>query len=476
MRPWVLPLLLFMAPGFGEALAQWRGPDGAPTRAAQVVSERIARADEDGLDPRHYPLPDATDLLFDQRMTAATAAFIGDLTGGRVRNPAARPDIVRGGHAPDPAAAALAIAAAPDPAAALAALEPSSAEYRAVRAALARERAAIATAPPPVAAGPTIEPGAMDDRVPVIRARLGVAGEGLVYGPALQTALRRFQAEQGLAVDGRIGRNTIAALNESPEARARRLRVALDMLRDPAAWDGPRIEVNIAEQRLRVLDGAHTVLEMRVVIGSRARQTPVLRTALTAAQFNPPWGVPSRNAREDLLPKLRANPGAVVAQGYRAFQMIDGQRVEVDIRGVDWSAVSRNNLPFVFRQDAGEANALGRIKFVIPNHDAIFMHDTPQRSLFARERRFYSSGCVRLEKPYDLLEYVFGWDRARADAAVASRRTFSIASPRTLPVIITYRTAVVGPDGSVSLRPDTYGLDEAYARALEGGAARIATR
>ena len=474
MRPLILPLLLGLFAG--DALAQWRGPDGAAGPAAHAVMERIARAAEDGLDPRHYPLPDPADPLFDQRMTASVAAFVADLTGGRVRELASRPDIVRGGRAPDATLTALAIAAAPDPAAAIGALEPMSAAYRAVRAALARETAAIATAPPPFELGGTIEPDTEDPRVPAIRERLGAAGEGLLYDAPLQEAVRRYQTAQGLAADARIGRNTQAALNEGPAARARRLRVALDMLRDPPTWAGPRIEVNVAEQYLRVLDGEATALEMRVVVGSRARPTPMLRTALTSAQFNPPWGVPMRNAREDLLPKLRANPEAVIARGFRAYQSIDGERVEVDIRSVDWHAVSRDHFPYILRQDAGETNALGRIKFVMPNRDDIFMHDTPERALFAREQRFYSSGCIRLERPYDLLAYAFGWDRARADAAIARGTTFGIPAQRSLPVIIAYRTAIVGADGSVNLRPDAYGLDEAYARLLDRQPTRIATR
>ena len=474
MRPLILPLFLGLFAA--SAAAQWRAPDGSPGPAATAVMERITRAAEDGLDPRHYPLPDPSDPMFDQRMTATAAAFLGDLTGGRLREIASRPDVIRSGHAPDPVQAALGIATAADPAAALAALEPSDPAYRAIKAALAREIAAIPAAPPPFPTGGTIEPGTEDARVPAIRARLGVTGEGLVYDDALQEAVRRFQASQGLSVDGRIGRNTQAALNEGPVARARRLRVALDMARDPPVWVGPHIDVNIAEQRLRVIDDGRTVLEMAVIAGSRVRQTPPLRTTLTLAQFNPPWGVPMRNAKQDLLPRLRRNPEAVIAQGFRVYEVVGGERVEVDPRTVDWNAVSPNDFPYLLRQDAGETNALGRIKFVMPNRDDIFMHDTPQRSLFARQERLYSSGCIRLEQPYALMAYAIGWDRARAEAAIASGRTFGILVRMPLPVVIAYRTALVGADGTVTLRPDAYGLDEAYAQLLDRGVTRVATR
>lgn len=474
MRPLLLPLLLCLYAA--DAVAQWRTMDGSPGPAAAVVMERISRAAEDGLDPRHYPLPDPPDAQFDQRLTDATAAFLADLTGGRVRNLASRPDVIRGGAAPEPVQAALAIATATDPVASLAALEPSTPAYRAIKAALARENAAILTAPPPFEIGGTIEPGTEDARVPAIRARLGLEGQGDLYDAPLQEAVRRFQAAHGFAVDGRIGRITQSALNEGPEARARRLRVALDMVRDPPVWAGPRIDVNIPEQQLRVIDDGATVLEMRVIVGSRARQTPPLFTRLTAAQFNPPWGVPMRNAKEDLLPRLRRNPDAVIAQGYRVYQVVDGERIEVDPRSVDWHAITPNRFPYILRQDAGEMNALGRIKFVMPNRDDIFMHDTPQRGLFAREQRLYSSGCIRLERPYELLSFVFGWDRSRIDTAIGSGRTFGVTAPRAIPVLIAYRSAVVGDDGTVSLRPDIYGLDAAYARLLERGGTRVAVR
>jgi murein L,D-transpeptidase YcbB/YkuD len=456
------------------AFAQWTGNE----RAVRAAQEAIARATEDGLDPAHYPLPVAGTADFDARFTAVLGAYISDLVGGRVAAPPRRPDILRGA-AFDGAAAALGVASAEDPAAALAGLVPRNPTYRALRAALARELAAIPTAPPPFREdSTTIEPGASDGRVPAIRARLGVAGEGFVYDAPLQEAVRAFQAAHNLTADGRIGRLTQSALNEGPASRARRLRVNMDMVRNAAPLpEGPRIEVNVPEFRARVLNGDAVLLDQAVIVGRRDRATPMLRTALTAVQFNPPWGVPMRNAREDLLPRLRRNPDAVIAAGFRAFERVDGVSQEVDIRAVDWSAVDPNAFPYILRQDAGERNALGRIKFIIPNRDDIFMHDTPDRFLFSREQRAFSSGCIRLEQPMALLDMALNWTRARGEAAVAGRNTFTVSAPRAIPTVIGYRTALVQPDGGVRLLPDLYGLDEAYARLMERGpATRIAAR
>ncbi len=441
------------------------------------MAARIARAAEDGLNPAHYPLPATGANDYDAAMTSAATAFIADLTGGRVRNLPGRPDLVRAGRAPNPLTVVRQVAASEDPKEILQGIEPSGADYRAVRMALAQAVASGVSAGPVIAFGNTIEPGANDARVPAIRARLGAPGVGTRYDAALQEAVRTFQRREGLVADGRIGRLTLTTLNEGNAMRARRLRVALDMLRDrPVPGPGPRIEVNIPEFWLRVMNGHSVVLEMPVIVGRRDRQTPPLRTALTGTVFNPPWGVPERNAREDLLPRLRRNPETVIASGYRVFQMVGGERQEVDPRTINWSTVDPRTMPYYFRQDAGEMNALGRIKFNIPNNDDIFMHDTPSRSLFGREERMFSSGCIRLGKPLELLEFVLGWQRSRIDAALAGRQTFAVPVQRPVPVLIEYRTAVIGSNDSVTLRADVYGLDELYARALGAAPTRVAVR
>jgi len=331
-----------------------------------------------------------------------------------------------------------------------------------------------------------LELGATDPvRVPALRARLAVADPLLaaappedpaVYDPVLVSAVQRFQAEHGLRPDGRVGRLTLAALNRPAEALVRQLRVALDMRRAAAA-PGPerRIEVNVAHQRLRVLERGRVLLDMAVVVGRPDRQTPMMRLRMNAVQLNPPWGVPERNAKEDLLPRFRRNARAMAEKGFRLYTVVDGERVEVDPLSVDWRSVSRERFPYIVRQDAGAANALGRIKFIMPNTEDIFMHDTPDRHLFGRPERAFSSGCIRLERPLELLDVALegtaGWDRARAVGVLDSRATASIALARPLPVRLHYTTAVV-EGNEVRVRPDIYGLDGAYGRALDAPAAR----
>ena len=457
------------------------------------LADRLRRLEEDGLDPRAYGIPSddlaATDpAAWHAGLMRAASFALADLLHGRVQNPAGRADLRRDVAALPVAPLAEQLATAVEPAALIegAALLPAGAVP--LKAALAAARARVEAGGWPTVPGgaETLEPGATDPvRVPALRARLAVTDPLLaaappedpaVYDPVLVSAVQRFQAEHGLQPDGRVGRLSVAALNRPAEALVRQLRVALDMRRAAAAA-GPerRIEVNVAHQRLQVLERGRLLLEMPVVVGRPDRQTPMMRLRMNAVQFNPPWGVPERNAREDLLPKFRRNARAMAEKGFRVYTVVDGERVEVNPLNVDWRGVSRERFPYVVRQDAGATNALGRIKFIMPNTEDIFMHDTPDRHLFSRPERALSSGCIRLERPLDLLDVALegttGWDRTRAVGVLDGKATTSIALARPLPVRLHYSTVVVEGD-EVRVRPDIYGLDEAYARAMEAPARR----
>jgi L,D-transpeptidase YcbB len=459
------------------------------------LAERLRRLEEDGLDPRAYAIPadawaETDPAAWRAGLMQAASLALADLLQGRAAVPAGRADLRR-----DPAAVPIApfaaqLAAAAEPAAVIdqAALLPADAVP--LKAALAAARARVeAGGWPTVPAGAeTLEPGATDPvRVPALRARLAVTDPLLtavppedpaVYDPVLVSAVQRFQEEQALQADGRVGRLTLAALNRPAEVLVRQLRVALDMRRAAASAPAERrIEVNLAHQRLQVMErGGRVLLDMPVVVGRPDRQTPTMRLRLNAVQFNPPWGVPERNAKEDLLPKFRRNARAMAEKGFRVYTFVDGERVEVNPLDVDWRSVSRERFPYLVRQDAGAANALWRIKFIMPNSEDIFMHDTPDRHLFGRPERAFSSGCIRLGRPLELLDIALegtaGWDRARAGNVLESRATASVALARSLPVRLHYTTAVV-EGNEVRVRPDIYGLDEAYARAMDASTRRL---
>jgi murein L,D-transpeptidase YcbB/YkuD len=221
-----------------------------------------------------------------------------------------------------------------------------------LKAALAAARARAGTAWPrvPEIQGRILEPGATDPaRVPPMRQRLALSdpvfaanpGEGPVYDERLQAAVRRFQAERGIDPTGRVGPVTVAALNRPVEAGVNQLRAALDMRRGVAAPARERrVEVNVPDFRLAVIEEGRVIMDMAVVVGRPARATPMIVTRMTSVQFNPPWGVPQRNAREDLLPRLQRDPTSLQARGFRIFQRVDGQVVEVDPTTVNWRAVA----------------------------------------------------------------------------------------------------------------------------------------
>jgi murein L,D-transpeptidase YcbB/YkuD len=479
---------LAAAPAAARAQAQ-----AVPTRtlaaspeALQRLGARLMRLEEDGLDPRWYGLTPGTTPDPHQTASAAAGALM-DLVQSRAGVPAGRVDIRR-----DSNPAALnqwfqQIIEAAEPAEVIERAALHHPDMAPLKSALAAARARAGNIWPrvPDIQGRILEPGATDPaRVPVIRQRLALTdpalaanpGDGAVYDERLQEAVRRFQSQVGIDPTGRIGPATIAAFNRSPHASVTQLRAALDMRRGMAApGRDRRIEVNIPDFRLLVIEDGRTLMDMAVVVGRPARATPMIATRMTSVQFNPPWGVPMRNAREDLLPRLQRDATSLQARGFRIFQRVEGQIVEVDPTTVNWRAVNPERFPFFIRQDAGDANALGRIKFNMPNSDDIFMHDTPERHLFRRSDRAYSSGCIRLAQPMEFLmlalEGTEGWNRERVDRTLASRQTMAATLRRQPSIRLHYNTVLV-ENGQVRSRPDLYELDAAYLRAMEARGTR----
>jgi murein L,D-transpeptidase YcbB/YkuD len=202
---------------------------------------------------------------------------------------------------------------------------------------------------------------------------------------------------------------------------------------------------------------------MRVVVGKPVRRTPVFSDEMTYIEFNPTWTVPKTIAVEDLLPKIRRNPGMLEAQGIRVLARGTDGAYAVDPAHVDWNAVGSGAFPFRLRQAPGPKNPLGRVKFMFPNDFSVYLHDTPKRELFARAQRAFSSGCIRVEKPVELAELLLqgtpGWDRQRIDAVIeqGKTRTVTLASP--VPVHLVYLTAWQDSDGKLQFREDLYGRD-----------------
>ena len=476
-----------------EMPVQPAGPGPQSWDSVFRLAARLRKLGQDGLDPAAYAIPaealgTSDPAAFHAATYHAANAAMGDLVLGRLRQPSGRGDIQRDAAAADFPRWQAELVGAAEPARVIdrAADLPEGAAT--LRAELARAAGMVSAGGwQPIPAGvATLDPGLVDVvRVPALRARLraedpvlaAAKDGGATYDAPLEAAVRRWQAANGLEVDGRVGVISQGLLNRPASARVTQLRAALDMRRNALRpGEERRIEVNIPEFLLTVFEGERALLKMNVVVGKPARATPTMRARLTTVQFNPAWGVPERNAREDLLPRFRRDPAGMTAKGFRLYSVIGGERVQVDPASVDWSAVRADRFPYLIRQDAGDGNALGRIKFIMPNSDDIYLHDTPDRSLFNRPDRAFSSGCIRLAQPDALLNIVLdgmGWDPGRIQRVYESRQTQGVTLRRSLPVRLHYSTVMV-EGGKARVRPDIYGLDAAYAREMDRSGMRVA--
>jgi L,D-transpeptidase YcbB len=470
----------------------WFGAEGPSARALRLT-EILREAPALGLIASDYKIADLDRLRrasdarglaeFELALSRSVAQFAADLAGARVASVTLPADIRISPRAVDLPAVLRDLARADEPARVFEALAPQDPIYAELLAALAELRALKArggwrNVDP---RGGTLEPDATDPRVPALRRRLAVtdgaaleppdAAEPEHYDTALVEAVKRFQRRHGLVVDGRAGPRSFAALNRTVDQRIAQVSVNLDRIRAQAPRGGTYIEVNVPAFELRAFENGAVKLEMDVIVGRAQRATPIFSTRVTEVIFNPPWTVPSKLVREDMLPRLRANPQTVADLGFKMFRGWGEERVEVDPRTVDWRKVSPRGMPYSMRQDPGPKNALGQVRLTMPNTFDVFLHDTPDRHYFRRTDRALSSGCVRLERPLDLVEWVLrnspGWDREKIDATDAEDRTRHVpVRGGHVPVHLVYRTAFV-ENGVLQLRDDIYGLDALFVAGIE---------
>lgn len=469
---------------------------GAIASSVGPVIDALEAAADHGLNPADYRAADLRAMLaatepqrlaaFDVLLTQAAQRYAMDLQGARLSSLSLPRDARHVTRTIDPAHTLLAFASAPDPAAAIAALAPQDPAYPRLVAALARyQQIAAAGGWPTLPADTNLAPGAADPRVAVLRQRLASTDGAALAGPQganawdqeLTEAVKRFQRRHGIADDGRVSGRTVRALNVPVAQRIRALLVNLDRIRaTPARTNGPEIYVNIPEARLRVLEGERELIAMHVVVGREARATPILSSRITEVKFNPTWTVPLRNAREDFLPRLQRNPQQFVNSSYRIFR--GGE--QIDPTTVDWTQVTPAAFNYTIRQDAGPRNALGRMRLTLPDTPAIYLHDTPERQYFARDNRAASSGCIRLERPVEMVEFVLRhnaqpWPPERIRQMMDGNETRHIQVARPIPVHLVYRTAWADANGDVSFREDIYRIDELILRRQEQRSA-LATR
>lgn len=460
-----------------------------PARRA-ALQAAVAQASAHGLPDRVDRLPpDPSGPADELALTRAYLAHAQAVSSGLLDPRRISRDIPRVPVRRPHADLLAAIAASPDAEGHLAALAPADPGYAALldlyrfHAALSADAWGSA-----VPAGPTLRPGDRSPRVAVLRRRLSAMGDH--PGPAasddpdrydglLAEAVRAFQRRHGLNDDGAVGPMTLSALNATPADRAAQIAVNLERMR----WlNHPlghrRIVVNLADFTVTLYEGDTVLFHERVIVGMADRQTPEFSDQMTYLVFNPTWFVPRSIATRDILPRLHADP-TYLARSNMVLTRADGGPVPHDPSGHDFTAYSAASFPYRIRQRPDPDNALGQVKFMFPNNHAVYLHDTPNRSLFARDRRSYSSGCVRVRDPLRLAALLLAPQRADPEAAIAAmidsgrERHVTLAEP--VPVHLVYRTAWRDADGRAQFRADVYGRDAAVARALAAAGVALPT-
>src|SRR5688572_402952 len=447
--------------------------NGLPTAQAQAVIALMKAADARALDPRHYEVKGVDPTRFDVAMTGAVIRYASDLRIGRV-HPTAQFELDADAKQVYLPELVIRISQAADPVALLTALEPQTDEYRQLIAALAtwKRIAAESANDPALPVVAKLVAGDTYAALPQLANRLRRFGdltvnvEGTTYEGAIVDAVKHFQSRHGLDADGVISSRTFAALTVPAAQRVKQIEWSLERWRwAPVQNEGPSIVVNIPEFRLIARNAKGETLEMRVVVGRASRnETPVFEGDLRTVVFRPSWSVPMSIQGAEIAPKLEKDPTYLARNNY---EITDGTGNSLGT-SVDAETIGRIRTGAVrIRQKSGSSNALGLVKFFFPNDNNVYLHATPQQSLFARSRRDFSHGCIRVEDPEALAAFVLGWTPENVRAAMNGKRDdnyVKLAQP--VNVRILYATAVARANGEVHFFDDIYGHDVELAKVL----------
>ncbi|WP_104017320.1 L,D-transpeptidase family protein [Roseovarius nitratireducens] len=362
-----------------------------------------------------------------------------------------------------------------DPRAVLRGLPPQTNAYRRLMKERLRLEGVIARGGwGPVVPGGKLEPGDAGAAVIALRDRLVAKGflarsATARFDGRIQAAVQAFQADHGLETDGIAGPSTIAALNVSPEERLASVLVAMERERWLPAERGARhILVNLADFSARILDDDSVTFETRAVVGKNAggRRSPEFSDEMEHMIVNPTWHVPRSITVKEYLPKMQANRNAA---GH--LRIYDSRGRVVPRSAVNFNAYSARSFPFRLKQPPSTRNALGLVKFMFPNKYNIYLHDTPQKHLFDREKRDFSHGCIRLQQPFDFAYMLLAPQEAdpkgRFHAVLDTGRETRINLEQHVPVHLIYRTAITRAGGRTQYRDDVYGRDARIWQALE---------
>ena len=459
---------------------------------ATKIIDIFKKAALEGLRPSDYLVPNldpaaagndpAKLAALETAFSEAATKYAQDAYGGRITPTDVDPLVTITPKYIDPADVLVKLASTDDPGQVLAALDPPHKEFQLLKAALAKylDDDGVTVEQVVIPDGPSLKPGMKDDRVPTLRDRLAVEApeiaEGAAnatvdttYDKALVEAVKTFQKSAGLTDDGILGAGTVAALNGQKSVSKDDIIANMERWRwEPADFGPFRVEVNIPEFQVQIIKDNTAVHTTRVVVGRPTNRTPIFSDEIEDIVVNPYWNVPPSIATKEILPALLRNPGYLDSQN---MEMLSGSKV-VDASSVDWSTTNINN--FHIRQKPGGLNALGQIKFLFPNDQDVYLHDTPSKSLFARSYRAYSHGCVRVQNPMDFAGALLATNPNITEDSLKALFGDSekwVQLKNHIPVHLMYFTLRADDDGTIRSYGDVYGYNKRLIELLNGTAA-----
>ena len=311
--------------------------------------------------------------------------------------------------------------------------------------------------------------GMQSQNIPTIRNRLILLGDlskhyasnSVLFDGALETAVMQLQWRHGVKADGAIGPKTLRALNVPPAQRLAQLRHSMNQWAEFPEDIGSRyIRVNIPSYQLDLIKDGNKVLNMKVVVGKTARPTPTLYSKIQTVVFNPKWNVPKVIVNEDIVPKVINNPNYLAENNISIYSSWKKDAYTINSADIDWQKAMYEGFPHRMTQAPGPLKPLGRVKFIFLNEHDVYLHDTPQKGIFGQIQRAYSSGCVRLEKPFQLVEYFIQenpeLEHEKLNEYLSEGDIKYVKIQNPMPIYITYITAWVDKNGVSHFREDIY--------------------
>jgi L,D-transpeptidase YcbB len=443
--------------------------DGKANARAKAAVAYLGQVDTDGLDPADYPVPNFAALTdpaalaeAEIRLTTSVLTYARHAQVGRVHWSRVSGDIYYDQKPPNPTEVLTNMAAAADVGAALAAYEPQHPAYLALKDKLAEIRAGKEeNGKAPIRNGPVLKVGMQDERVQQLRERLRVRGDATTYDKDLAEAVKKFQQEHELKATGTLTPQTVEALNgRQPDRPVDTIIANLERWRWMQHDLGKTyVIVNLPDFTLRVFHDGRQVWMTKIVDGKPNLPTPIMSAEMKYITVNPTWNVPPSIVAKEYMPVLQQDPTALERIGLTVSSNPDGT-VHIS-------------------QPPGERNALGRLRFNFPNKFLVYQHDTPEKQLFAYDKRAFSHGCMRVQDPVKYAEVLLSIARPR-DGYTQDRirkmfgnSELDIQFPAVIPVHLTYQTAFVD-DGKLEFREDVYGRDKALLAILKGDERKVA--